>query len=75
MLKDKSIFEAGDVVRLKASIASLPMTIEDVCSFVPGKGIGVRCAWFDEQGRLCRDVFDPTDIEHAAPTLEAAHDL
>lgn len=67
-------FEAGDVVRLRATDsapAGSPMTIEDVCSFIPGKGIGVRCVWFDDDANLHRDVFDPSALEHTAPKEDA----
>ena len=56
----KDTFEAGDVVFAKG----LPMTIENVASYIPGKGIGVRCVWFGEDGKLHRDVFDPKRLEH-----------
>jgi uncharacterized protein YodC (DUF2158 family) len=59
-------FEAGDVVRLRATDngpPGLPMTIESVLACVPGKGIGVLCAWF-VGSNLCRDVFHPALLEH-----------
>ena len=59
-------FEAGDVVKLKTG--GLPMTIETVLGFLPGKGAGVCCAWFDEEG-LHRDAFDPSELEHTAARL------
>jgi uncharacterized protein YodC (DUF2158 family) len=63
-------FEAGDVVRVRASSTAnhgLPMTIDSVLAMIPGRGIGVLCVWFE--GAVCRrDVFDPMTLEHCEGT-------
>lgn len=55
-------FQAGDVVRAKGP----RMTIENVCATV-GDRVGVLCTWFEDDGDLRREIFDPMDLE---PTLQ-----
>lgn len=54
-------FEAGNVVRARGPL----MTIENICAMIPGKGVGVLCTWFEDDGNLRREIFDPRELERA----------